>query len=278
LDPAKPESFAQRKAAASAVQARYGGPMKLLTDEEASDLATRMAGSVNDAMQAVQTIAAFGGRAVAAAAAQIAPKDPRAAQLAVLAARPFGVGRQVLATVKEGEQRLAGDAKMIDREAAAEALTETLGTSLALRPQLAAVVRDLADKYYAGVAGRRGTAQFDASLYGNAVASVLGRWVDSNGVARGGLGTDASGAATMLPSDLSQDQFDTSISGISDEALAKFGARAPVDMRGKPISADIIRGGQMLPVADGRYRVMIDGKLVSAKDGRPFEVQIGGAR
>jgi hypothetical protein len=171
-----------------------------------------------------------------------------------------------------------GDAKLIDREAAADALTATLGTSLALRPQLAAVVRDLADKYYAGVAGRRGTAQFDASLYGNAVASVLGRWVDSNGVARGGLGTDASGAATMLPSDLSQDQFDRSLRGISDEALAKFGDRAPVDMRGKPISADIIRGGQMLPVADGRYRVAIEGKLVTAKDGRPFEVQIGGAR
>lgn len=275
LDFAKPESIAARVQAARTVASRYGAPLRVLTDEEAGSVAQRLAGPAAQAIETMTAMRGLGKDAAFAVAAQIAPKDPAMAQTVALAFLPGGAGRQNAADIHTGSDIVKANAKIIDTKRAAAARGDVIADALRLRPQLANVVAPIADAIYAARWTRAGNAEWNDDAYGSAVNAALGAYRDGGGTLRGGIGRDRAKGATLLPSNVSQDEFDTALDALDDTKLASTKALAPVDARGRPVPADTIKRGRLLPVGDGRYHVLAkDGGMIAAAGGGLFTLRI----
>jgi hypothetical protein len=276
LDAQNPGSFTARYKAAEATSRRYGGPLRLLTDEEADAWVQRINSSPQAAVESVTALRAFGQKGAYAVAQQIAPKDPAAAHMIALAYVPGAGGARNVADIQTGRELLKANPKLINPQRAATSLVNAgVPEALRGRPQLAAVIPDVASALYAARWSRAGKIDFDSGAYEGAVNAALGAFKDANGVMRGGLGDSPwGGGKTILPAGVSQDEFDAQLAALDDARLAAVKGGAPVDARGKPVPVAMLRRGSLLAIGDGRYKVEIDGRPVLRSGGGHFVLSV----
>jgi hypothetical protein len=276
LDAQNPASFTARYKAAEATSRRYGGPLRLLTDEEADAWVQRINSNPKAAVESVTALRAFGQKGAFAVAQQLAPKDPAAAHMIALAFVPGAGGARNVADIQTGRELLKANPKLINPQRAATSLVNAgVPEALRGRPQLAAVIPDVASALYAARWSRAGNSEFDGKAYEGAVNAALGAFKDANGVMRGGLGKSPWGSGTtILPAGVSQDEFDAQLGALDDAKLAAVKGGAPVDARGKPVPVATLRRGSLLAIGDGRYKVEIDGRPVLRSGGGHFVLSV----
>lgn len=276
IDPAKPQTYAARVAAAKTVQRAYGGPLTVLTDAETDAYANAWAGSPAQRTEVLASLRGLGRDGAAAAMAQIAKKAPLLAYAGKLSLGTAGV--RTAADIAEGVDTLKAIPKLAPPPEVQAAFDAALGGALSRFPGTSrATVRDAAAAIYASRGSRIGKTEFDAAEFKNSLNAALGGYRDQAGTMRGGLGTHAK-AQIVLPPDVSQDEFDAEIDALDDAALARNPAAAPVDARGRPVSADAIKRMRLIDYGDGRYLVSPDGHgVLAAKGGGNFVLRIARA-
>ncbi|MFZ4687847.1 MAG: hypothetical protein ACOYLS_01285 [Polymorphobacter sp.] len=274
LDPNNPASFAARVQAGKAAARRYGTPLRILTDEEAGAMSGRLSGTPAEAVAAVTALRAFGKEGAFAVARQIAPKDAAAAHMVGLSMIPGAGGMKNVADIQTGRELLRANPKVIDTRRADAVFAEAgLTQILKARPQLTGAISETSRALYASRWVRAGNSEWNDGAFMNAVNAALGGYRDASNTMRGGIG-EWNNSKTILPSGVSQNEFEAAIGAIDDAALAKVPGGAPIDNRGRLVPANWIRRGQLVSIGDGRYEVEIDGTPVKRASGGNFVLAI----
>lgn len=237
VDWSDPQSVAARRRAADATARAMGVPPKYLTDEEAEQLAANMespAGRARVAKMLRQL-----GPAAERAARQVAPDDP-------LFGYSMGLRPEVQTAIFRG-QALKGEQAIPSEEVRAE-WAATTGEALQGMPAaFREAAFEAAKMIYRNAATKRGLDAFDPVLYRGAVREALGGVASGNAAQRvGGIG-EWNGAKILLPSNITQAQFDARLGG--------FRPTQAYDASGRKVSGSELRE-QFVPVRqpNGRYR------------------------
>lgn len=229
-----PASVRARVAPARAAQARYGGPLMLMTADEAAPIARQFEhGGPGDKASTIETAAAHGNEAGKALMRQIAPDKPEYAALVDLASmRNHPAGAAIAREALNGWEELKANKTIVAGQTAAQMQHEVdarYGPALAmLDPVVRQGVMDVARGIYATRAVRQGNhGIYDADLWLKSVRAALGDAGDGTG----GFGRAKSGEALLLPRGVTQGDFDTILfrsHGPQIEAAAFGGRDAPL--------------------------------------------------
>jgi len=273
IDFADPASLARRGKDAWAVKARYGGPLTVLTDEEAADFGARLSSAdPNQKMQALRQLRAMGSTGAAAAMRQIAPQKPVEARAGVLLGTAGGV--PVARTILDGQALLKDNPKLVPETNARRVAATDMGAAFKFFPDLAMQIPDTARAYYAGWKQREGEEGFDALNFRQSLNAAAGGVRGNDGVMRGGLGK-RSGHVVLLPDGKSETEFNTALEGLS--AAATPAALKPVWADGSEVSDAQLRSARPFAVGPGRYFLATDAmgnNLIMRRNGQPFEVLV----
>ncbi len=256
VDWADPASVAARRKAADATARAMGVPAKYLSDEEATQLAAN-ADTPAGQLAVARQLRALGPMAAKAAAQQVLPGD-------ALFAYSMGLRPEV----QQGIFRGKGLRKEypVPEDQASLIWRDSTGNALARLPEASREAAYLSAKdLYRQAASRAGKDEFDPKLFRGAVREALGGNVHSR---TGGIG-EWNDAKIMLPSDMSQQQFDARLGG--------FKPTEAYDASGRKIGGNELRSNfvpQLQP--DGRYRfVSRRGEVAVRKDGRtPYSIDV----
>lgn len=263
-----PNSVARRLRQARAVSQATGAPLKPLTDEEAADLTTLAASGAAGRLDAINRVASFGPGGAMAVARLVAPNDLVFARAATLppAYRPLvvrGIEARKLVKIPDDEARQAYQDK------AALALRHLGG-------DFAVATRETAANIYAEQMRSRGAGgetPFDERQYDVAVHLALGGDTQG-GVRRGGIG-EWREAAMLLPTRMTQAEFDQRMTRLSAKMPAGAVNGSPVWKDGSPVmSGDIRERFTPVAVRDGVYRFERGGTVLVTRKGDPWLLDI----
>lgn len=266
LNLADPQSVRARISWARGVHDVTGRIVQPLTSAEAADFAGRAAASPKARIEVADQLAQLGGLAAVAAARQVAPDDPMMARLVLL--QPM----DRRAAVNGAEARKANPA-LIDGKAgndAREAFLARVGPATAMMGQGDVnAAFDIARNLYADAAAKQGIQTFDEGRFNSFIHRALGGTKDAQGNYRGGIGA-WQGNSVLLPSTMSQGQFETVLSKMTFRP-----ENAPVFRNGAPMTPAQVR--QYVPVQrpDGRFEFHGRGGVVlTGKDGTTWSMDI----
>lgn len=203
IDWDNPATIVQRKTAALAAARLLGVPPRMLTDEEAANMAANMR-TPQGRMQAAEQLRRFGGREAGLAAEQVAPNDPVFKASMGL----FPNNRQLVyegqALQESGKVKVdMGEARRVWSETASQATRELGQTATGATFQMAVAV-------YAQAQARRGETEFDERLFRASINTAL-NGTTTNGVRKGGMG-EWNGRPVVLPSSMTQSDFERRLS------------------------------------------------------------------
>lgn len=275
LDPANPQSFAERGRIAAAAARKYGVPSQPLTSTEADTITARLtSGTPKERMQAAELLGMFGPQAMAAAR-QVMAKDPLAGWAAGMTAQGRRVGVMDLFAghdALKANPRLA-PADMVDARFAA-----TTGDALRFMPEVAPVAKQAAALIGATRTLRGGGSDWNPKAYDAALSMAFGGMTDAHGAVRGGMG-EWNGGKVVLPNGMTQDEFDAGIRATDDARLKGRGDLRPVGQRGEDIPAASIRAGRLYSAGEGRYYVILRGAQTPLRNARGgvFTLAVGTA-
>jgi hypothetical protein len=255
-----PAAVKARIAEARGAQARYGGELQLLTEQEAKPLREAFdKGKPAEKAGIVETLSTYGGETAKAMLRQIAPLQPQYAALADLAGmRNRQAGRQLARDALNGWEEIKANKHLIagaDEKTIQETLDDPRNGYTAATVMLDPVTRqglmEVARGIYATRAARAGKAgSLDTELWKQSYEAALGAAGDGTG----GLARAATGERYILPRGGTQRDFEA-VMWQADPA--KFRAASGDDVpvwSGRPMSLGEIRK-QVTPVAvaDGIY-------------------------
>ena len=257
--------------AAKRVQARYGGQLTVLTDEEAADYQARLgSGDANQRMAALRELRMLGGAGSAAAMRQIGKGRPVEARAGQLMATPAGVS--TAGVVLKGLDRLHANPKAAPSAARAQELApDVLGNALQFLPDIRNSIPETARAYLAGIGGDDHDERGLKAAMGRAAA---GGWRGTDGISRGGIG-ERRGHKVLLPDTASEDGFNDALDRLTGATLPP--PQRPVWANGKPVDDAALRSAYPFAVGDGRYVLAVDpeGKrLIMRADGTRFTVTV----
>lgn len=270
LAPGDAASARQRVVDARKVKARYGGPLTVLTDEEAAAYQSRLwSGDANQRMAALTELRSLGSEGSAAALRQIGRGRPVEAQAGRLLGSPAGA--QTAGMILKGMDRIKADPKAVPSAASAnEVAGDALGNALKFLPDLRAAIPDTARAYLAGIGGGDDEGWLKRVMR----SAASGGWRGGDGIVRGGIGARR-GHDVLLPDSVSEDGFNDAMDRLSAGHL-------PADLRpvwsnGKPVDDATLRRAYPFAVGDGRYVLAADPdgeRLFRMPDGKPWQVQV----
>lgn len=248
--------------------ASRGATPQYLTRDMAAQLKPMM-GSLSGRAEVLELVNRMSPAAAAAAARQLAPDD-RAFQGAAMLSDP--VRRMVLS----GQEALKTKATPIT-DAKVRPIFQTYASPAlkAFEGDTAATVRETADALAAELAARRGAQQVDEDLYREALHLALGGGA-RGGQPTGGLGwvenASGRGARIVLPTDMTQREFDTKLARLNGPLNAWWG--------GKQLTAAELRQHFVpVTVGDGLYEWEdAQGRAVKAKNGTDARLDIRSRR
>jgi hypothetical protein len=258
------DSMATRRRVGDGVAGYYGRSPKYLTNEEAAQLADRLATATPDekAGLAQNIVAGFGTRASARVFAQLGQADPvfaHAGALSLLGPQQARTARQIFAgqeLIKAGEKVLAKDATLNPR-------------ALAMQPVMRARVYAAAQAIYTAEAVRRGIGadDLDTNLWTASLNQAVGGSVGADGQLRGGFHAPGATAFVrrerqpiVLPPEMTAAEFDDLVfnATAADAKRASVGGEAPSYLNGDPVAIDKGIRGFLWDAGDGRYMVSDD--------------------
>lgn len=273
LNPTDPNSVRQRAQAARQVKARYGGPLTLLTDEEAAEYAGRLrSGDANQRWQTLKEIQAMGPTGAAAAMRQIGGSRPVEARAGALLATAGGA--RTAKTILDGMDAIKADARVAPKADAYPLARTEIGRAFRFLPELETQIPDAARAFYAGWKQQVGEDGFDDENFRQAVNAAAGGVRGSDGVMRGGLGKRA-GHTVLLPDGKTEDEFNGALDRLTLDGLPA--AKRPIGPSGRPWTAEQLRKARPFAIGGGRYRLATDAAgqdIVMTAEGRPFEIVV----
>lgn len=245
-----PVGINKRLAASDYLDQHYGFRGDILTKPEAESFVNAMnSGTADEQLDRARTLAqAFGDRAMDVFA-QIDKKDPSIAYIGGLAVDNPEVARKAL----EGRKMYRDNPKGMDlgenvQPQITAQVRDTLKDILRFNPKQEAAVRDAALNIYRFDASRSGAASgsFDADLYENSLKQAVDGHIEQIGA-----------GDTILPKDVTKDDFDRLITSATPEMLQQHSmtGEAPTYTNGKPVKADELKDSMFYPVYDGQYAV-----------------------
>ncbi|HEX8400525.1 MAG TPA: hypothetical protein VF628_02350 [Allosphingosinicella sp.] len=256
FDPNDAASWRQRTTEARAAQARYGGPLQVLTEAEAAPLRDQFArGDAGTRADTIAFFAAGGNEAAKAAMRQVAPAQPHFAVLADLATmRDRRAGNQLMREALNGWAQLGANPKLIDHGQMGSDLDREYGAALSM---IAGEAREgllnVAKGIYANRAANGNGSGFDRELWRASFQAALGRAGETGGIVRG-----RRGALVVVPRGMTGDDlFNTIALAAPREIVTAAGSDAPL-WGGKTMSANQLRELTPVMVSDGRYMFRSD--------------------
>jgi hypothetical protein len=276
LDPQNPATFSARARAASQVKSLYGIPLTVLTDEEAAEAVSEWNSSKGAAREAIlDRFLMFGPKGAQAALRQIAPKNSLMAQAGLALTLPGG--RAKARDIIAGADILKENPKIAPVQEADEVLRDHVGSALARAPGLSQGLLTASRSLSAARVDRQGITDFRPGAFPVAIDAVLGGGRRRDGTMQGGI-VDWRGERTLLPADMSEEEFSAAIRGakVADYQRAA-GGKAPVWANGNPVSDQSLQRMRLRAItsADGGWTghyIAIDpaGGEVTTADGKPF--------
>jgi hypothetical protein len=276
LNPSDPNSIAQRVQIASAISHKTGINVSPLQPDEVQPLAQswRM-GDAAHKTNLVMTLARFGPLAPDAAQ-QVAPNDAGLLHLIGLASHSnHGVAISRVNQAIAGYEAMKTEGQIVGKLAKLPDFNTYVGNSLQFMPGARDGVFTVAKALLAEDAAQKGwaddTAADDKAWY-RATNSALGAYNRGN-VQYGGL-AGFNGAQTVLPENMSLDDFEGRIARANDRQFLSAGNGVPVTGSGVQLNAGDLKKMHFIPVDDGVYRFEAGGSFVHTKDGHPFELDV----
>ena len=271
-----PNSIANRVAAASKIAAQTGHAPQVLTASEATAMTPQWTrGDTSAKINLVSKIARFGPLAVTAAQ-QIAPNDNGLIHLVSLAQHSNkGVGLSRVTQALAGYEAMKTEAQIVGKVGTLPDFNTFVGSSLQFMPGARDGVFTVAKALLAEDASQRGwkdNNDADPKAWYRAINSALGAY-NRGDVQFGGL-AGVNGAQTVLPENMSLDDFENRISRANGAQFKAAGNGEPVLGNGSPLSAGDLKKLHFVPVDDGVYRLEMGGSFVHTKAGQPFEVDV----
>ena len=271
LDIADGGSVRARLVHARKVQARYGGPLAVLTDEEAAEYQSRLwSGDANQRMAALKELRTLGGEGAAAAMRQIGKGRPVEARAGQLLATPAGAATSN--TILKGMDVIKANPKAVpDAARARELAPRVLGNALRYLPDIRNAVPDAARAYLAGIGGSE---HDEAGLQAAMGRAAAGGWGGADGRSRGGIG-ERRGAKVLLPDSKTEDEFNGAMDRLTAAGLPP--AQRPVWADKSPVDDAALRRAYPFAVGDGRYVLATDPdgtRLIMRADGTRFVVTV----
>lgn len=278
IDPEDPESFAARAAEAAKLSRQYGVNVPPLTSTEADAFATALeTGTPGQKMQVASQLAQFGGRAVAQAGGQVAERDPLAGHAIGLAA----LGRSHAATqVFAGAEYRKANPGIAPKAEVDERYEDLVGDAFRFMPHMRDHVKEAGTNIYAARWGAHGGTEWRRQSFDAGVRMALGAVRGADGDERGGLGKWRSNNVVVLPTGMSQREFERAVNDITDEDLKRVPEQRPVGDQGQDLPAHTVRRGRFYSVGDGEYYVVLPGAAapLRAASGDVFRLRVRGQR
>jgi hypothetical protein len=221
------------------------------------------------------TLARFGPLAPDAAQ-QVAPNDAGLLHLIGLASHSnYGVAISRVNQAIAGYEAMKTEGQIVGKLAKLPDFNTYVGNSLQFMPGARDGVFTVAKALLAEDAAQKGwaddTAADDKAWY-RATNSALGAYNRGN-VQYGGL-AGFNGAQTVLPENMSLDDFEGRIARANDRQFLSAGNGVPVTGSGVQLNAGDLKKMHFIPVDDGVYRFEAGGSFVHTKDGHPFELNV----
>ena len=233
-------------------------------------------GNAENKTNMVMRLAQFGALAPDVAA-QIAPGDNGLLHLIGLASHSNrGVGYSRVSQALAGYEAMKTEGQLVGKKASASDFSDFTGGALQFMPGARDGVFTVAKALMAEDAAQHGwsdTNPPDDKAWYRAVNSALGAYNRGN-VQYGGLAR-FNGAQTVLPENMSLDDFEGRISRASGPQMRGAANGLPVAADGSPLNAGDLKKMHFVPIDDGRYRLENGGSFVHLADGRtPFEIDV----
>lgn len=252
LDITDPNSIRTRIAQGRAAQQRYGGPLQLLTEDQAAPMRDEF-GKANAGGQAatIAAFAPFGNEATKAILRQIAPLKPEYAALGDLATmRNTLAGGQSMREALTGWEQIAANGKIVDDKRMQAEVDGQFGPAIALLDgQTRQGVMKVAQGIYANrVAGKGGAPVFDRQLWLDSYQRALGAAGDGTG----GVQRTKGGAPLVAPRGMSAADVENILALANGQDIMAAGGHDAPTWGGKTMTPSQFK--QLIPVtvSDGR--------------------------
>jgi hypothetical protein len=233
------------------------------------------AGDAGAKTSLVMHLAQFGSMAPAAAQ-QIAPNDAGLVHLIGLASHSNrGVAISRVNQAIAGYEAMKTEQRIVGKLATQPDFNTWTGSALQFMPGARDGVFTVAKALLAQDAQQHGWSDenaADSKAWYRAINSALGAY-NRGDIQYGGLAA-VNGAQTVLPENMSADDFEKRVSRAGDPQFHAAGNGVPVTGNGTPLGAGDLKKMHFIPVDDGVYRLESGGSFVHTKDGSPFELDI----
>jgi hypothetical protein len=271
-----PNSVRHRVSLVQSVSNATGQQVAPLQPAEVNPFAQQWrAGDAAAKMNLVMRFSQFGPLA-AAAAQQIAPNDNGLVHLIGLASHSNrGVAISRVNQAIAGYEAMKTEGKLVGKTATESDFNEWTGSALQFMPGAKDGVFTVAKALLAQDASQHGWNDQnmpDDKAWYRAVNSALGAY-SRGSVQYGGI-AGFNGAQTVLPENMSLDDFEGRVSRANDTTFAKAGNGVPVVGNGQPLNSGDLKRMHFVPIDDGVYRLENGGAFVHTKDGHPYEIDI----
>lgn len=271
-----PNSIHQRLNLVQSVSNATGQAVAPLQPAEVNPLAQQWrAGDAAAKLNLVMRLSQFGTMAPSVAQ-QIAPNDNGLVHLIGLASHSNrGVAISRVNQAIAGYEAMKTEGKLVGKTATESDFNEWTGSALQFMPGAKDGVFTVAKALLAQDASQHGWNDQnppDEKAWYRAVNSALGAYNRGN-VQYGGI-AGFNGSQTVLPENMSLDDFEGRVSRANDGSFAKAGNGVPIVGNGQLLTSGDLKKMHFVPIDDGVYRLENGGAFVHTKDGRPYEVDI----
>jgi hypothetical protein len=276
LNLSDPASIDNRLELVTAASKRAGQAIDPLQPDEVTPLTQQWrTGSAQAKLNLVAGLARMGPLATAAAQ-QVAPNDNGLIHLVGLASHSNrGVGLSRVSQAIAGYEAMKTEAPLVNKLASPTDFNAFTGTALQFMPGARDGVLTTAKALLAEDAASHGwkdNNDADDKAWYRAVNSALGAY-SRGSVQYGGL-AGFNGAQTILPENMSLDDFEGRIARANGPQMRSAANGAPLAGDGSALNAGDLKKMHYIPVGDGIYRLENGGAFVHTKDGQPFEIDV----
>jgi hypothetical protein len=275
-----PNSINARAGLVNTISKRTGRDIAPLEPDEVTPYAqTWRTGDASAKAGLVMGLARLGPLAPGAAQ-QIAPNDAGLLHLMSLASHSnHGVAASRVTQAMAGYEAMKTEGGIVGKIAASSQgqtdFNTFVGSSLQFMPGARDGVFTVAKALLAQDASQHGWKDqndADDKAWYRAINSALGAY-NRGDVQYGGL-AGVNGAQTVLPENMSLDDFEGRVGRATDAQFKAASNGEPVTGNGHALSAGELKKMHFVPVDDGLYRLEIGGSFAHTKAGTPFEIDI----
>lgn len=280
-------SINARLEASTTIARRTGTePRPLTQDEVTATQQTLQHGSTEDKVGLALRLARLGPLALPAAE-QLTNNSGFINLIGLATHSNRGVAASRVNQIVTGYDVLKTKPKLVNKDAATQQFNEYVGSSLQFLPQVKDGVLSNAQALLASQANDRGWSdwgEIDGRAWYRAVNSALGAY-NRDGKQVGGLAR-FNGSITVLPEDMSQEDFEARISKAHGPEFRAAQNGQPTFGDGRTPTATDLKRMQWVPSGDGIYRISNGNGFLKTKAGGFYEIDVsklnspsgGGAR